>query len=292
MENRQPEVEHIFNSLPKTDEWLDATARKARFNGAIRLIDLAFILAEDNSNIAIMPLLWEALDLSSEKAIAGLKNETEYSRITYKEVDGVIKISDISRITDKHRILACIKEYLELSDILSIVNSEKGRCCLWFIVLLRIAETKLSKHLLQGLPFIQKLSLYNDPGNTANQVNIEGRMPSTKAPDETSYITIDDFKSYMNDLGNAHNFKISFSNRLFPGKGKLKLRPDQLHKKQCREVAERIWLTHPDTTITAMIKHEEITKIIGERGYIDKTLRNWIKDLCPNREPGRPKKKT
>jgi hypothetical protein len=67
-----------------------------------------------------------------------------------------------------------------------------------------------------------------------------------------------------------------------------KLRSNQRHKKQCRAIAERLWKEDPTRTIQDVILSDEITengcegKIYGER-----TLRNWINDLCPNRRPGR-----
>ncbi len=59
-----------------------------------------------------------------------------------------------------------------------------------------------------------------------------------------------------------------------------------LDRTQCRAVAEQLWERNPGLTITAVINSAEIRQIV-RKNYIDKTLRNWIKDLCPNRKPGR-----
>jgi hypothetical protein len=69
-----------------------------------------------------------------------------------------------------------------------------------------------------------------------------------------------------------------------------KLRPNQKQRIKCREVAEELWKADPTVTITAMIEHEDIveaSKRTDGNLYLEKTVRNWIKDLCPNRSPGR-----
>ena len=71
-----------------------------------------------------------------------------------------------------------------------------------------------------------------------------------------------------------------------------KPRPSQRHRKQCRLVAEKIWKDNPDITIEDMAQRDEINEVFEGKVYADKTIRNWIKDLCPNRLPGRrPKPK-
>ena len=77
--------------------------------------------------------------------------------------------------------------------------------------------------------------------------------------------------------------------KLLPSKEK-KLRTVQKHKIKCREVAEKIWRENPTITISGMIDKQEIldvTKRSDGNNYLEKTVRNWIKNLCPNREPGR-----
>jgi len=77
--------------------------------------------------------------------------------------------------------------------------------------------------------------------------------------------------------------------------GKKKLRPSQQAKIKCREIAEQIWNKDPTITIADMIKKKEILphrEIKDGTLYTEKTVRNWIKDLCPNNSPGRrPKRK-
>jgi len=62
---------------------------------------------------------------------------------------------------------------------------------------------------------------------------------------------------------------------------------------KCREIAKKIWSQNPNITIREMSESEEILEYTkNQQGelYSEKTIRDWIKDLCPNRSPGRPKK--
>jgi hypothetical protein len=58
-----------------------------------------------------------------------------------------------------------------------------------------------------------------------------------------------------------------------------------------RRKAAELWKSDPTITIADMASRDEITLILG-RNYADKTIKEHIKDLCPNRNPGRrPDKK-
>ncbi len=63
---------------------------------------------------------------------------------------------------------------------------------------------------------------------------------------------------------------------------------NQRHRERCRTMAEYFWQQELTLTIEDMIQNDAINGIACEkRIYSEKTLRNWIKDLCPNRKPGR-----
>jgi hypothetical protein len=52
-------------------------------------------------------------------------------------------------------------------------------------------------------------------------------------------------------------------------------------------VAAKLWAQNPEITIEDMIWKYEINLVGGEsKNYAEKTLRNWIKDLCLNRSLG------
>ena len=66
---------------------------------------------------------------------------------------------------------------------------------------------------------------------------------------------------------------------------------DQRCKIECRKVAERLWAEDRHITIRAMSQErQEILDVsIKKDGthYLEATVRNWIKDLCPDRSAGR-----
>ena len=67
-----------------------------------------------------------------------------------------------------------------------------------------------------------------------------------------------------------------------------KLRHDQMCRIKCRDIAKIIWAKDPTITIVDMINEDEIVKASTKKNgklYTEKTVRNWIKDLCPDREP-------
>ncbi|MFC1554093.1 sigma 54-interacting transcriptional regulator [candidate division KSB1 bacterium] len=82
--------------------------------------------------------------------------------------------------------------------------------------------------------------------------------------------------------------KIKFHEQ--PKSGK-KLRPSQKHRLECRKIAEKIWANNPSITIPEMIQRAEIKEAADNIDYRKRTMRNWIKNLCPNRSPGRRPKK-
>lgn len=65
-------------------------------------------------------------------------------------------------------------------------------------------------------------------------------------------------------------------------------RLSSMHRNRCRTLAESLWVEHPAMTISEMTRRDEIKQTGCERKeYSEKAIRNWIKDLCPNRSPGR-----
>jgi hypothetical protein len=61
-------------------------------------------------------------------------------------------------------------------------------------------------------------------------------------------------------------------------------------REQCRALAKIFWAEDPKITITNMVKKDEISKKykkLNSDSYKKKTIKTWIKDLCPNRKPGR-----
>jgi hypothetical protein len=76
----------------------------------------------------------------------------------------------------------------------------------------------------------------------------------------------------------------------------LRPRPNKRAKIQekwneVKRVAKNLWNKDPSKTIEEIAISDEVTTILG-RNYEVKTIRKQIKDICPNRTPGRrPTKK-
>jgi hypothetical protein len=70
-----------------------------------------------------------------------------------------------------------------------------------------------------------------------------------------------------------------------------KKRPSQIHREKCREMAEKLWDEDPTLTIVDMTYKDEINALFDGKSYVEKTIRKWIKDLNPDRSPGRRPKR-
>lgn len=105
------------------------------------------------------------------------------------------------------------------------------------------------------------------------------------------YVDID---FIMERLGN-YVFKLSEIESFITGNSTqervFNLRSYQRHRERCRALAEFFWGEDSKIKIAHMIKKKAIIKIGCEGAeYTPKKLRDWIKDLSPERKPGRPRK--
>jgi len=76
-------------------------------------------------------------------------------------------------------------------------------------------------------------------------------------------------------------------------KATKKSRPEQLAKEKCRAVAKELWAQEvepPYTRSTDMSKRPELVEASGG-AYQPETIRRWIANLAPDRDPGRRVKK-
>jgi hypothetical protein len=64
-------------------------------------------------------------------------------------------------------------------------------------------------------------------------------------------------------------------------------RLNQRHRLKIREIAKKLWQNHPDWTIQRLIESNDVNAATTPHVYAVRTLRDWIKDLAPNRHPGR-----
>lgn len=58
-------------------------------------------------------------------------------------------------------------------------------------------------------------------------------------------------------------------------------------KEKVRVAAQKLWKNCPQITKADMCLRDEINSILGDSGITAETLQRWIKDLNPNRKPGR-----
>ena len=68
------------------------------------------------------------------------------------------------------------------------------------------------------------------------------------------------------------------------------LTQDQLSRFKARVIAKKLWKIDPKHTITyvsGMMTVHEVSKRPDGSYYSTRTIREWIKDLCPDRSPGR-----
>lgn len=70
----------------------------------------------------------------------------------------------------------------------------------------------------------------------------------------------------------------------------LKYKSINLTREQCRTLASYLWSKDPTINITRMVAHPDLAKFSDCRAFTAKTVRQWIKDLCPNPTVGRPRK--
>jgi hypothetical protein len=106
----------------------------------------------------------------------------------------------------------------------------------------------------------------------------------TRWPSKDSYVPDEEERSFFRQI------KAEAKASIKPVKSK-KVRLSQKHKEKVREVAAKTWQKDPTITIKDMIYENEINQACEQKAYHEKTIRNWIKDLCPDRKPGRRSKK-
>lgn len=134
------------------------------------------------------------------------------------------------------------------------------------------------------------------PVHSRNEVTGKLEEYDLESMDGVCYVKLDELGEYLTKI-----IKILLPPELFPNhKNRIssrepptekKLRPSQRHKIECRKIAKILWEKDPTITIADMIYKDELNKVLDGKTYSEKTIRSWIKDLCPNRSPGRRPKK-
>lgn len=115
---------------------------------------------------------------------------------------------------------------------------------------------------------------------------------SQKEPVMKESVHLDDVMSGVNisvTIQKKNGNSIPKNSQLEPKKER-KRNKFQIAKEKVREKAKEFWDADPTMTIEDIIHEDAINRITMEiigRILSADTLREWIKDLCPNRKPGR-----
>jgi hypothetical protein len=62
------------------------------------------------------------------------------------------------------------------------------------------------------------------------------------------------------------------------------------HRESARTIAANLWSKDCKLTIEDVISGNAVNSAFQGHVYGERTLRNWVKDLCPDRKPGRRRK--
>jgi hypothetical protein len=169
-------------------------------------------------------------------------------------------------------------------------SSPKSRVGVWQTLLYRWAHGMVGG-IRDGLKPMPYLPLHSFNRRTGRYEKGDSQDFIERTDFGQEYINLDDLKIYLKET-----IGIPLPSMLIMKKSsneaKQKLRPNQKHKIECRKVAKKIWDENPSITIADMILSDEISNVCEGKVYAEKTLHNWIKDLCPNRSPGRRPKKS
>ena len=125
----------------------------------------------------------------------------------------------------------------------------------------------------------------------SDELSIEERIEVSKIINYIArFVKLSELKKYLVDV-----IGIPLPSLLFPKDIETKhkkLRPSQKAKNECRKIAKKIWGENPQITIADMINHDDLLSYTTKKDgnfYTEKTVRNWIKNLCPDRSRGRRK---
>ena len=77
--------------------------------------------------------------------------------------------------------------------------------------------------------------------------------------------------------------------KLLSPKQPQKKRKKQSNREKVRPIAKSMWAKNTNLTIAAVINSDAVNTATAPKIYCEKTLRGWVKDLCKNPKPGRPK---
>jgi hypothetical protein len=178
-----------------------------------------------------------------------------------------------------------LKAYLLLNNMSGVTTDKRGR----------LREVELNGHYRVASWEVEDVitTLSKDPRNPSNRAPfiILEEPDHTAEPDRqySNEVFRSKLRIIREEVERFEREHLGFGCK--DEKPPAPLRDNQRHRERCRAIAQLLWEHEPVMTIEAMIDRPEITRV-GQQDtpYDRKTLRNWIKDLCPNPRPGRPRK--
>ena len=259
-------------------EWLNNVAKEAILNGFIGLSHLVFIMASDENYTKNLILTQLIENIFSEK-----KNRLG----TYSDQQKLLTSDCKSRI-DVWRML--INHWVRGN--FPIFKDEYNTYLSFYCIDSTTKDFKGFDLKEKYDQLIQKrLREKSDELTLKEQAKI-GKLIN----DIPRFLKLSELKICLSDV-----IGIPLPSTLFPDNTLVNLdeelkvknfRPSQKARIECRAIAKKIWKKNPKITIAVMINHQElIPYTIKKDGnfYTEKTVRNWIKDLCPDRSRGRRK---
>jgi hypothetical protein len=206
--------------------------------------------------------------------------------------DGFIAIQDITMIlssdesyTDRLPVLWEEYQMGIRRNFPDDISTPESRFGVWYALFERWTSKTVAA-VPGGLRPIKGLPGYIYDTEKDDHVKVKG---SEVDPD---YIIPDNLKSYFTEYLEIHLPAMLFP----PDKAQLKKSTARTSKNQLKEkvraVAEKLWKENASITKADMALHDDINSIPGASEKTEKTLGGWIKDLNPNRRPGRRPKQT
>lgn len=154
-----------------------------------------------------------------------------------------------------------------------IALAQQGNFCYGHIWELKLKYLRALHGIIEQGPK-EGLAVSVHPQGSSLTINFGGGIPQTAASEKSSQAPV-------------------FSNEQ-PRQALKTPRHSSKIKKKVRLLAEQLWDEDPSITIADMVVKDELSEIALKKNnelYSEETLKGWIKDLAPNRSPGRRPKK-
>lgn len=292
-ENGTHDIEQGPDSYNTTD-----LSKAAHREGFIYIDDLVVLFAREiGFTEKHLPGLWEKFGCERRRGpIGDLSNQSQRRKrwftILYRLAFGFVDHPGADDSLTRHGGRKLVKKYIQYGD--GYLPATRGD------LILTCKDGKLRESLIKDSNGLAGgLSATFDDFSNLRHVCFFGlddlrdyltgyaEIPAEDLPDSLFTPVVTSEPSTTNTPGTPAALPL-------PTKKERKKTPDQRAKLKCREIAQEKWMADPSITIADIIMIDEIEEAcmeIGGKSYTEKILRDWINDLCPNRNGGRRSKK-